>query len=303
MISRRYKHSIFNVKIYVDLTHSFVKTRKKFKMTIIKDKILILPIVLGLLSACSPGMKMDENSHLRGTFSTQENQKPDTILITPSILAKMNIGHIKKPTYLVGEQDILMVKVWGDADLSTGVDAKDDNARSDGLVVQNNGTIFYPYVGNVAVTGKSIEQIRILLTEKLSKYINDPQISVGVSEYRSKRVHVMGEVKKPGTYPITDTPMSMLDVTMLGGINNRTADTEQIFVIRRSKTNNGEIAKPVIYRFDAGSADAMLLAGQFYLKADDVVFVAPAGVVSWNRVISNILPTAGLGAQIDSIGN
>lgn len=268
-----------------------------------KAKLLILHLVLGLLSACSPGMKMDESSYLRGTFSTQENQKPDTILITPSILAKMNVGHIKKPTYLVGEQDILMVKVWGDADLSTGANVKNNDARADGLVVQNNGTIFYPYVGNVAVAGKSIEQIRILLTEKLSKYINDPQISVSVSEYRSKRVHVMGEVRKPGTYPITDTPMSMLDVTMLGGINNRTADTEQIFVIRRAKTNNGEIAKPVIYRFDAGSADAMLLAGQFYLNADDVVFVAPAGVVSWNRVISNILPTTGLGAQIDSIGN
>jgi protein involved in polysaccharide export with SLBB domain len=287
----------------VDLAHSFVKTRKKFKMTIIKNKVLILPIVLGLLSACSPGMKMDESSHLRGTFSTQESQKTGTILITPSILAKMNVGHIKKPTYLVGEQDILMVKVWGDADLSTGVNVKNNDARADGLVVQNNGTIFYPYVGNVAVAGKSIEQIRILLTEKLSKYINDPQISVGISEYRSKRVHVMGEVRKPGTYPITDTPMSMLDVTMLGAINNRTADTEQIFVIRRAKTSNGEIAKPVIYRFNAGSADAMLLAGQFYLKADDVVFVAPAGVVSWNRVISNILPSAGLGAQIDSIGN
>jgi len=287
----------------VNLPCSIKKIRKNFKMIRNKAKILILPIALGLLSACSPGMKMDESSHLRGTFSTQESQKTGTILITPSILAKMNVGHIKKPTYLVGEQDILMVKVWGDADLSTGVNVKNNDARADGLVVQNNGTIFYPYVGNVAVAGKSIEQIRILLTEKLSKYINDPQISVGISEYRSKRVHVMGEVRKPGTYPITDTPMSMLDVTMLGAINNRTADTEQIFVIRRAKTNNGEIAKPVIYRFNAGSADAMLLAGQFYLKADDVVFVAPAGVVSWNRVISNILPSAGLGAQIDSIGN
>ena len=266
-------------------------------------KILGVLLMLSLLVGCAPGMQMDENSNLRGAFSTQESDKPDTILITAALVAQMNVGHIKKPTYLVGEQDILMVKVWGDADLSTGANVKNNDARADGLVVQNNGTIFYPYVGNVAVAGKSIEQIRILLTEKLSKYINDPQISVSVSEYRSKRVHVMGEVRKPGTYPITDTPMSMLDVTMLGGINNRTADTEQIFVIRRAKTNNGEIAKPVIYRFDAGSADAMLLAGQFYLNADDVVFVAPAGVVSWNRVISNILPTTGLGAQIDSIGN
>ena len=60
---------------------------------------------------------------------------------------------------------------------------------------------------------------------------------------------------------------------------------------------------PVIYRFDGGSADAMLLAGQFYLNTNDVVFVAPAGVVSWNRVISNILPSIGLGSQLGSINN
>jgi polysaccharide export outer membrane protein len=59
----------------------------------------------------------------------------------------------------------------------------------------------------------------------------------------------------------------------------------------------------VIYRFDGGSADAMLLAGQFYLNTNDVVFVAPAGVVSWNRVISNILPSIGLGSQLGSINN
>jgi len=266
-------------------------------------KILGVLSILSLLVGCAPGMQMDENSNLRGAFSTQESDKPDTVLITPTLVAQMNVDHDNNPTYKVGVQDVLMIRVWGDAGLSTGGETKDTDKKSDGLVVQNNGTIFYPYVGNIKVVGKSIEAIRVLLTEKLSKYITDPQISVGVSEYRSKRVHVMGEVRKPGTYPITDTPMSILDVTMLGGINNRTADTEQIFVIRRAKTNNGEIAKPVIYRFDGGSADAMLLAGQFYLQADDVVFVAPAGVVSWNRVISNILPTAGLGTQIDSIGN
>ena len=134
-----------------------------------KYKVLTAGVTLVFLNACSPGMQMNEKPKYEPIFSTQENQKPDTILITPSILTKMNIGHIKKPTYLVGEQDILMVKVWGDADLSTGVDAKNNNARSDGLVVQNNGTIFYPYVGNVAVAGNSVEQIRLLLTKKLSK--------------------------------------------------------------------------------------------------------------------------------------
>ena len=266
-------------------------------------KILGVLSILSLLVGCAPGMQMDENSRLRGAFSTQESDKPDTLLITPALVAQMNVNQANNSTYKVGAQDVLMVRVWGDASLSSDGKTKGADKKSDGLVVQNNGTIFYPYVGNIEVAGKSIETIRALLTEKLSKYITDPQISVGVSEYRSKRVHIMGEVRKPGTYPITDTPMSILDVAMLGGINNRTADTGQIFVIRRASAGNGTVAKPVIYRFDGGSADAMLLAGQFYLNANDVVFVAPAGVVSWNRVISNILPSVGMGAQIDSFGN
>jgi polysaccharide export outer membrane protein len=266
-------------------------------------KILGVMSILSLLVGCVPGMQMDENSRLRGSFSTQESDKPDTLLITPALVAQMNINHVNNPTYKIGVQDVLTIRIWGDTGLNTGGETKDVDKKSDGLVVQNNGTIFYPYVGNIKVEGKSIEAIRVLLTEKLSKYITDPQISVGVSEYRSKRVYVMGEVRNPGTYPISDTPMSILDIAMLGGINNQTADTEQIFVIRRTSTNNGAVSEPVIYRFDGGSADAMLLAGQFYLNANDVVFVAPAGVVSWNRVISNILPSVGLGAQVNSFGN
>jgi polysaccharide export outer membrane protein len=268
-----------------------------------KFRVLGLLITLGFLSACSPGIQMNEKPRYSGVFNTENNQKPKTVLITSALVAQMNANHVNNPIYKVGAQDVLMIRVWGDAGLSTGGEAKGTDKKSDGLVVQNNGTIFYPYVGNIKVVGKSIDAIRVLLTEKLSKYITDPQISVDVSEYRSKRVHIMGEVRKPGTYPITDTPMSILDVVMLGGINNRTADAEQIFVIRRASASNDAVAKTMIYRFNGGSADAMLLAGQFYLNANDVVFVAPAGVVSWNRVISNILPSVGLGSQVNSFSN
>jgi protein involved in polysaccharide export with SLBB domain len=261
----------------------------------IKFKLIVSVVAITLLTSCSPGMKMKDNEYLEVDL--------DAILITPALVVKMNVNQINNPIYYVGKQDLLMVRVWSDNDLNTGIDIKANDEKANGLVVQNNGTIFYPYIGNIKVAGKSIEQIRVLLTEKLSEYISDPQISVSMSEYRSKRVHIMGEVRKPGTYPITNMSMSILDAMMLGEINNRTADTEQIFVIRRTSVNNGAVSKPVIYRFDGGSADAMLLAGQFYLNANDVVFVAPAGVVSWNRVISNILPSAGLGAQIDSYGN
>ncbi|MDC9715505.1 MAG: polysaccharide biosynthesis/export family protein [Gammaproteobacteria bacterium] len=249
-------------------------------------KIILLFIVSTILSACFPGMKMDKNIYDDGAS--------DAILITPELVKKLNFNHNNNPIYKVGRQDVLMVKVWGDEDLSTIGGNKNSNQGADGLTVQNNGVIFYPYIGNVKVMGKSIEQIRILLTQKLSKYITNPQISVSVSEYHSKRVHIMGEVLKPKTYAITNTPMSLLDAILLGGINNTTADTQQIYVIRRLKKG-----KSTVYQFNGEYADRMLLAGQFYLKPNDVVFVAPAGVASWNRVISNILPSANFKATVD----
>ena len=248
-------------------------------------------------------MKMDEDSHLRGAFSTQEKPNQHVVLITSELVAKMNVNRDNSPVYKVGVQDVLSIKIWNDVGLSADVAKQGVMNKTDGLVVQNDGTIFYPYVGNIAVSGKSVEEIRVLLTDKLSQYITAPQVSVGVREYHSKRIHIMGEVQKPGTYPITNISMSILDVAMLGGINNRTADTGQIYIMRRARSNNNPIDRPVIYRFNGGSAESMLLAGQFYLQENDVVFVAPAGVVSWNRVISNILPSVGLGGQLNSINN
>jgi polysaccharide export outer membrane protein len=243
---------------------------------------------------------MDENSNLRGAFSTQEKANQNVILITPALIEEMNASHVNNPVYLVGRQDILKVKRWGDVGLinTFAVEATGTGTGVEELIVQNDGTVYYPYAGNVAVAGKSVEQIRILITDKLRKYITEPQVGVSVSKYRSKRVNIMGEVNNPGTYPISDTPMSILDVAMLANINNRTANTEQIYIIRRAKMNNSAMVKPIIYRFDGGSAETMSLAGQFYLNTDDVVFVAPAGVVSWNRVITNILPSLGLSSTL-----
>ncbi|BAS67704.1 MAG: hypothetical protein DSY43_03950 [Gammaproteobacteria bacterium] len=246
-------------------------------------KLTILFAATLILTACSPGMKMDKNIY--------DGDMSDTILITPDLVKKLNVNHKNNPIYKVGRQDVLSVKVWGDEGLSAVNDNKNANQKVDDLIVQNSGEIFYPYIGNIKVIGKSIEQIRILLTQKLSKYITNPQISVSVSQYHSKRVHIMGEVRRPKTYVITNVPMSLLDATLLGGIDNATADTQQIYVIRRFKKD-----KPKIYQFNGEFADTMLLAGQFYLKPNDVVFIAPAGVASWNRVISNILPSANLKA-------
>ncbi len=74
-------------------------------------------------------------------------------------------------------------------------------------------------------------------------------------------------------------------LSAVGGINQMTADTSQIYVIRGSYTT------PTVYWLNAESPAAMLYADNFPLMNNDVVFVSTAGIVRLNNVLSQLLPT------------
>ncbi|MHB1861359.1 MAG: polysaccharide biosynthesis/export family protein [Gemmatimonadaceae bacterium] len=100
------------------------------------------------------------------------------------------------------------------------------------------------------------------------------------------QVHVIGEVAKQGNYPMSNGALNLAQALgEAGGMNLNTSNPARIFVFR------GAYAKPQVFWLDAHSADAMLLATQFPLRAQDVVYVASTTLTSWNRVLSQILPT------------
>ncbi|MGH8414101.1 MAG: polysaccharide biosynthesis/export family protein [Gammaproteobacteria bacterium] len=100
------------------------------------------------------------------------------------------------------------------------------------------------------------------------------------------QVHLIGEVLKPGNYPMGGDQLNLAQVLgEAGGINLTTANPARIFVFR------GAYEKPQVFWLNARSPDTMLLATRFELKPQDVVFVATSGLGAWNRVISQILPT------------
>ncbi len=72
----------------------------------------------------------------------------------------------------------------------------------------------------------------------------------------------------------------------VGGVNQNSADSGGIYVVRGTDTD-----KPEIFQLDARYATGMLLAERFDLQAQDVVFVDTAGISQWNRVISQLLPS------------
>ena len=100
------------------------------------------------------------------------------------------------------------------------------------------------------------------------------------------QIHVIGEVTRPGDYPMYDGHMNLAEALgAAGGINLTTANPARIFVFR------GAYQKPKIYWLNARSPVSMLLATQFQLEPQDVIYVATAPISAWNRVISQILPT------------
>lgn len=113
-----------------------------------------------------------------------------------------------------------------------------------------------------------------------------PDDVIQVPDNSFEQIHVIGEVKTPGNYSLNNDSLSLSQALGdAGSIDVETADTARIFIFR------GAYQEPHIYWLDASSPDAMLLANDFKLEPQDVVYVASAGLADWNRIISQILPT------------
>ena len=359
-------------------------------------KGLSLSLCVMSLSACAlaPGMQMDEAAaEARGRATTRDaafKVEP----ITAGVIARLAEQRAKEQPlvpdpqgsappspYTIAPYDVLQVTVWDHPEL-TAPTGQFRSPEENGNPVQADGTVYYPHVGIVHVAGKTLAQVRAILTEQLARVVARPQLDVRVAAFRGKRVQITGEVVQPSVMPLTDVPLRVQDaiafargftpeslapsgpvgadpsnVTLTrdgktyhldllalyergelsqnwllrdgdvinvgdrnqnrvfvlgevklpqaklmvkrrmtlaeaiadsGGFDPLAANVGKVYVIR------GDFAAPGIYRLDASSADALLLASQFQLAPKDVVYVATYELSRWNRVISQIVPTVQL---------
>ncbi|WAC06800.1 MAG: polysaccharide export protein [Thermodesulfobacteriota bacterium] len=179
----------------------------------------------------------------------------------------------KEKEYEIGPEDVLEIQVWDHDDLTREI------------YVSREGVFSYPLIGTVRAGGLSIEQLEQEITNRLSgKYIIDPQVSVTVKGYKSKRVFVLGEVggseKGPGTYPLTGKTTLIEVLTLAGGLS-KDAGSEVIVIRPKNIKEN-----PVTLE-QAGKEDRVirinlrkLLEGDnsqnIYLEPNDTVFVSKA---------------------------
>jgi polysaccharide export outer membrane protein len=121
----------------------------------------------------------------------------------------------------------------------------------------------------------------------------EPGDVVNVPDRRFNKVFVLGEVNNPHSLPMPRGRLSLAEaLSDAGGVNPLTANSGQVYVIRDGLRDGAP--RPQIYHLNAASPEALVLADRFDLRARDVVFVDAVGVVRWNRIVSNILPTLDL---------
>ena len=123
------------------------------------------------------------------------------------------------PNYLIGAQDVLDISVWKEPDVSRVVPVRPD------------GKISLPLLNDVQAAGLTPSQLAAQITDSLKKYVTTPQVTVIVTTINSQRVYILGEVTRPGAYPILPG-MSVLQALSSAGGFTQYARVKSIFVRR-----------------------------------------------------------------------
>jgi polysaccharide export outer membrane protein len=136
-------------------------------------------------------------------------------------------------TYLVGPTDELRITVFEHPELTNPTGTANELS---GRIVNSDGKFFFPYVGAVQAAGRTVQDIQQTITQGLRSVIRNPQVDVSVFRFRSQRVVVSGEVRTPGTVPITDVPPTLAEIVSSAGGLTVEADLGNVTVTRGNTT-------------------------------------------------------------------
>jgi polysaccharide export outer membrane protein len=173
--------------------------------------------------------------------------------------------------YKVGRQDLLEIKVFDLEELNQTVRVADD------------GSITVPLLGRLQVAGLTKGELEALLARLLEeRFVRDPQVTIFVKEYESKKVAVSGAVKKPGTYEMLGEKTLLEMISQAGGLDAEPG--KQIYIFRQAN-DGGEAERlavdldRLVYRADAALNVALAPGDIVYVPAIEKVRIFVSGAV------------------------
>lgn len=130
--------------------------------------------------------------------------------------------------YILGPEDVLEITIWRNADLSKTVTVRPD------------GKISLPLLGDVSAVGKTTVQLADEISGKLKEFKENPQVTILVKEVNSYAIYVLGEVVKPGKFPLKSKTTLLQAITIASGFT-LTAARNKIVVFRFVKDGAGQV--------------------------------------------------------------
>jgi len=126
---------------------------------------------------------------------------------------------IADPNYVIGAQDVLDISVWKEPDLSRSVPVRPD------------GKISLPLLNDVQAAGLTPSELTAQITAGLNKFMNNPQVTVIVSQINSQRIYILGEVARPGAFALLPGMTVLQALSDAGGLTPF-ANSKKIYVMR-----------------------------------------------------------------------
>lgn len=228
---------------------------------------LLLCISLGILAAgCVSTGPSKENLLARASVS-KSSEQVGSVALNSKIINTTAAEDGAAGDYVIGAGDLLVISALDMSEL--------DKVK---VRVGTEGLMRLPLLGMVKVKGVTARQLEGDLTDLLGqKYLNDPQVSVFIEEYRSQRIAVLGEVNKPGVYEVTER-RTLTDMLAQAGGLNASAD-QVVYILRKNASSttdhsaSGELIKVDLEQLLAGLDPSMNMK----VGSGDIVSVPKSG--------------------------
>ena len=131
------------------------------------------------------------------------------------------------PDYVIGIEDVISINVWREPEMSRSMSVRPD------------GKISLPLIGEVEAQGKTPAQLQAELSKRMQSLIKNPDVTVIVQDIKSQKFNVLGEVMRPGMFPL-NKPMTVLDAIAVAGGFKDFAKPKKMYILRKGKDGVSE---------------------------------------------------------------
>lgn len=178
--------------------------------------------------------------------------------VSPTVAAQAAAAEVLPPDqerYILGPEDVIEVSVWKEPEMTKQ------------LIVQPDGKVFYPLIGEVRVAGKTVKQVQEEISTRLEKFVTDASVTVILLKTQHYKFYVTGKVNKPGEF-LAGRPTSVLQAIAMAGGLTPFASPRNIKVVRKV----GGIDEVHSFNYK-DVAKGLLMSQDILLQPGDVVVV------------------------------